>query len=39
MEDVGDVQATIGLGLLMPLLLLAGPLTTPLILPLGVLYE
>ncbi len=36
MEQVGDVQSTIGLGLLMPLLLLAGPLTTPLILPLAV---
>ncbi len=35
MEDVGDVQSTIGLGLLMPLLLLAGPLTTPLIVPLA----
>jgi hypothetical protein len=35
MEEVGDVQSTIGLGLLMPLLLLAGPLTTPLIIPLA----
>lgn len=35
MERVGDVQSTIGLGLLMPLVLLAGPLTTPLILPLA----
>ncbi len=35
MEEVGDVQSSIGLGLLMPLLLLAGPLTTPLILPLA----
>jgi len=35
MEQVGDVQSTIGLGLLMPLLLLAGPLTTPLIIPLA----
>ncbi|RYE08798.1 MAG: hypothetical protein EOP22_11770 [Hyphomicrobiales bacterium] len=35
MEKVGDVQSTIGLGLLMPLVLLAGPLTTPLILPLA----
>jgi hypothetical protein len=29
------VQSTIGLGLLMPLVLLAGPLTTPLIVPLA----
>lgn len=35
MEQVGDVQSTIGLGLLMPLVLLAGPLTTPLIVPLA----
>jgi hypothetical protein len=35
MESVGDVQSTISLGLLMPLVLLAGPLTTPLILPLA----
>lgn len=35
MEQVGDVQSTIGLGLLMPLVVLAGPLTTPLILPLA----
>lgn len=35
MERVGDVQSTIGLGLLMPLVLLAGPLTTPLIIPLA----
>jgi hypothetical protein len=35
MENVGDVQSTISLGLLMPLVLLAGPLTTPLILPLA----
>lgn len=35
MERVGDVQSTIGLGLLMPLVLLAGPLTSPLILPLA----
>jgi hypothetical protein len=34
-ERVGDVQSTIGLGLLMPLVLLAGPLTTPLIVPLA----
>jgi hypothetical protein len=32
-EDVGDVQSAIGLGLLMPLLLLASPITTLLILP------
>jgi hypothetical protein len=36
MEKVGDVQSTIGLGLLMPLVLLAGPLTTPLIIPLAI---
>jgi hypothetical protein len=36
MEDVGDVQSAIGLGLLMPLLLLASPITTPLILPLAI---
>lgn len=36
MEDVGDVQSAIGLGLLMPLLLLASPITTPLILPFAV---
>jgi len=35
MEEVGDVQATIGLGLLMPLVLLAGPVTTLLIIPLA----
>jgi len=35
MEQVGDVQSTISLGLLMPLVLLAGPLTTPLIVPLA----
>jgi hypothetical protein len=32
LEDVGDVQSAIGLGLMMPLLLLAGPSTTPLVL-------
>jgi hypothetical protein len=36
MEEVGDVQAAIGLGLMLPLLLLASPTTTPLILPLAV---
>jgi hypothetical protein len=36
MEDVGDVQSTISLGLLMPLVLLAGPVSTALILPLAV---
>ena len=35
-EEVGDVQATIGLGLLMPLLLLAGPITALLILPFAI---
>lgn len=34
-EDVGDVQAAIGLSLLLPLLLLASPLTTLLILPIA----
>jgi hypothetical protein len=36
MEEVGDVQAAIGLGLLMPLLLLASPITTVLILPFAI---
>src|SRR3569623_3328320 len=36
MEEVGDVQAAIGIGLLIPLLLLASPTTAPLILPLAV---
>ena len=36
MEEVGDVQSAIGLGLLLPLLLLASPITTPLILPLAI---
>ncbi len=36
MEDVGDVQSTIGLGLLMPLLLLASPVATVLIVPFAV---
>ena len=35
-EDVGDVQSAIGLGLLMPLLLLASPITTLLILPFAI---
>lgn len=35
-EEVGDVQAAIGLGLLMPLLLLASPITAALILPFAV---
>lgn len=35
-ESVGDVQASISLGMMMPLLLLAGPATTPLILPIAV---
>ena len=35
MEKVGDVQSTISLGLFMPLVLLAGPLSTPLIIPLA----
>ena len=34
METVGDVQSAIGFGLWLPLLLLAGPLTALLILPL-----
>src|SRR3569623_2246151 len=36
MEEVGDVQAAIGIGLILPLLLLASPTTTPLLLPLAV---
>jgi hypothetical protein len=36
MEDTGDVQAAIVLGLMMPLLLLASPITTPLIVPLAI---
>lgn len=36
LEDVGDVQAAIGLSLLLPLLLLASPLTTLLILPIAI---
>src|SRR5262249_29964714 len=33
LEDVGDVQAAIGLGMILPLLLLASPITTLLIIP------
>ena len=36
LEDVGDVQSAIGLGLLLPLLLLASPAATLLILPLAI---
>jgi len=36
MEEVGDVQAAIGLGLVLPVLLLASPAIAPLILPLAV---
>lgn len=36
LEDVGDVQSAIGLGLLLPLLLLASPLTTLLIVPIAI---
>jgi len=36
MEEVGDVQAAIGLGLVLPLLLLASPVIAPLILPLAI---
>jgi len=35
LEEVGDVQSAIGLSLLLPLLLLASPLTTLLILPIA----
>ena len=35
LEEVGDVQSAIGLGLLLPLLLLASPAATVLILPLA----
>lgn len=41
-ESVGDVQATMSLGLALPILLLAGPQLAPLILPLaffGALYD
>lgn len=36
LEDVGDVQSAIGLSLLLPLLLLASPLTTLLIPPIAI---
>ncbi|MEO6012964.1 MAG: hypothetical protein ABIQ30_05185 [Devosia sp.] len=36
LEDVGDVQSAIGLGLLLPMLLLASPITTPLIIPIAI---
>lgn len=36
LEDVGDVQSAIGLGLLLPLLLLASPIAALLIVPLAV---
>ncbi len=36
MEETGDVQSAIGMGLLMPLLLLASPITTLLIIPFAV---
>ncbi len=36
MEDVGDVQSAIGLGLLLPLLLLASPIAAPLVLPFAI---
>ena len=36
LESVGDVQSAISLGLTMPLLLLAGPATAPLIVPLAI---
>lgn len=36
LEDVGDVQANIGLGLLLPLLLLASPIAALLIVPLSI---
>lgn len=36
LESVGDVQSAIGIGLTLPLLLLASPTTTPLILPLAI---
>jgi hypothetical protein len=35
MESVGDVQANMSFGLVLPLLFLAGPATAPLILPLA----
>lgn len=36
LEDVGDVQSAIGLGLLLPLLLLASPIASLLIIPLAI---
>lgn len=36
LEDVGDVQSAISLGLLLPLLLLASPIATLLIIPLSI---
>ncbi|KQU99094.1 hypothetical protein ASC89_05685 [Devosia sp. Root413D1] len=36
LEDVGDVQSAIGLGLLLPLLLLASPIAALLIVPLAI---
>ncbi|MGC4077519.1 MAG: hypothetical protein QM702_10895 [Rubrivivax sp.] len=36
LEDVGDVQSAIGLGLLLPLLLLASPIAAPLVLPFAI---
>lgn len=36
LEDVGDVQSAIGLGLLLPLLLLASPVASLLIVPLSI---
>jgi hypothetical protein len=36
LEEVGDVQSAIGLSLLLPLMLLASPLTTLLILPIAI---
>jgi hypothetical protein len=36
LEDVGDVQSAIGLGLLLPLLLLASPIASLLIVPLAI---
>jgi hypothetical protein len=36
MEETGDVQSAIGMGLLLPLLLLASPVTTPLLIPFAI---
>lgn len=36
LEDVGDVQSAIGLGLLLPLLLLASPIAALLVIPLAI---